>query len=47
MFIQKEFAMACVGCGRCVRVCHGDVGMPAVVEILRRETADAERTEKA
>jgi sulfhydrogenase subunit beta (sulfur reductase) len=38
-FIQREFTMACVGCGRCVRVCHGDIGMPEVVEILRRETA--------
>jgi len=38
-FIQREFSQACVGCGRCVRVCHGDVGMPSVVEILRRETA--------
>jgi sulfhydrogenase subunit beta (sulfur reductase) len=41
-FIQRELTMACVGCGRCVRVCHGDIGMPAVVEILRRETAAAE-----
>jgi sulfhydrogenase subunit beta (sulfur reductase) len=40
-FIQREFTMACVGCGRCVRVCHGDIGMPQVVEILRRETAGA------
>jgi len=46
MFIQKEFAMACVGCGRCVRVCHGDVGMPTVVEILRRETSTTEATER-
>ena len=38
-FIQREFTMACTGCGRCVRVCHGDIGMPQVVEILRRETA--------
>jgi ferredoxin len=38
-FIQREFTMSCVGCGRCVRVCHGDIGMPQVVEILRRETA--------
>jgi ferredoxin len=40
-FIQREFTMACVGCGRCVRVCHGDIGMPQVVEILRRETVSA------
>lgn len=39
-FIQRELSVACVGCGRCVNVCHGDVGMPSVVEILRRATAD-------
>jgi sulfhydrogenase subunit beta (sulfur reductase) len=38
-FIQRELSVACVGCGRCVVVCHGDVGMPSVVEILRRRTA--------
>ena len=37
-FIQRELSQACVGCGRCVRVCHGDIGMPSVVEILRRES---------
>jgi ferredoxin len=42
-FIQREFTMACVGCGRCVRVCHGDIGMPEVVEILRRETVAQEQ----
>jgi sulfhydrogenase subunit beta (sulfur reductase) len=45
-FIQREFTVACVGCGRCARVCHGGVGMPTVVEILRRETAGTETTEK-
>ena len=35
-FIQRELSMACVGCGRCVAVCHGDVGMPTVVEMIRR-----------
>lgn len=35
-FIQREGSVACVGCGRCAEVCHGDVGMPAVVELLRR-----------
>jgi heterodisulfide reductase subunit C len=25
-----------VGCGRCAEICHGDVGMPSVVELLRR-----------
>ena len=38
-FMQRELSMACVGCGRCVSVCHGDVGMPSVVEIIRRATA--------
>lgn len=37
-FIQRELMPSCVGCGRCVSVCHGDIGMPHVVEILRRET---------
>lgn len=34
--IQRELSMACVGCGRCANVCHGDIGMPRVVEMLRR-----------
>jgi len=38
-FIQRELSMACVGCGRCVAVCHGDIGMPSVVEMIRRATA--------
>ena len=41
-FIQRELSMACVGCGRCAAVCHGDIGMPSVVEILRRATAPME-----
>jgi ferredoxin len=42
-FIQRELSMACVGCGRCAAVCHGDIGMPSVVEMIRRaapETAN-------
>ena len=35
-FIERELSMACVGCGRCAAVCHGDIGMPSVVEIIRR-----------
>ena len=35
-FIQRELDMACVGCGRCAAVCHGDIGMPSVVEMIRR-----------
>jgi sulfhydrogenase subunit beta (sulfur reductase) len=43
-FIQRELSMACVGCGRCAAVCHGDIGMPSVVEIIRRATAQLEST---
>ncbi len=39
-FIQRELSMACVGCGRCVAVCHGDIGMPTVVESIRRATEE-------
>jgi ferredoxin len=46
-FIQRELTQSCVGCGRCVRVCHGDIGMPEVVEILRRETAAASQQEQS
>jgi len=38
-FIQRELSMACVGCGRCAAVCHGDIGMPTVVEMIRHSTA--------
>ncbi len=41
-FIQRELSMACVGCGRCAAVCHGDVGMPSVVEMIRRATTESE-----
>jgi sulfhydrogenase subunit beta (sulfur reductase) len=41
-FVQRELSMACVGCGRCAAVCHGDVGMPSVVEMIRRASAEAE-----
>jgi sulfhydrogenase subunit beta (sulfur reductase) len=43
-FIQRELSMACLGCGRCAAVCHGDVGMPSVVEMIRRATAEAPNT---
>lgn len=45
-FIQRELSMACVGCGRCAAVCHGDVGMPSVVEMIRRATLAAPAAEK-
>jgi sulfhydrogenase subunit beta (sulfur reductase) len=44
-FIQRELTMACVGCGRCAAVCHGDIGMPSVVEMIRRATAETDRIE--
>ena len=44
-FIQRELSMACLGCGRCAAVCHGDVGMPSVVEMIRRATAETEKIE--
>ena len=44
-FIQRELTMACVGCGRCAAVCHGDVGMPSVVEMVRRATTESESHE--
>lgn len=43
-FIQRELSVACVGCGRCVEVCHGDIGMPSVVEIIRRSAAAPPQT---
>ncbi|HPA16488.1 MAG TPA: 4Fe-4S dicluster domain-containing protein [Verrucomicrobiae bacterium] len=42
-FIQRELSMACVGCGRCTEVCHGDIGMPSVVEMIRRATAQDDK----
>ncbi len=44
-FIQRELSMACVGCGRCAAVCHGDIGMPSVVEMIRKATEDARKNE--
>jgi len=41
-FIQRELTMACVGCGRCVAVCHGNIGMPTVVEMVRRATTEVD-----
>ncbi len=46
-FIQRELAMACVGCGRCAAVCHGDIGMPSVVEMIRRAAPETAKNEPA
>ncbi len=45
-FIQTELSMACVGCGRCAAVCHGDIGMPAVVEMIRRAASGTGQHER-
>jgi ferredoxin len=42
-FIQRELTAACIGCGRCAEVCHGDIGMPSVVEIIRRSTTESDK----
>jgi ferredoxin len=46
-FIQRELSMACVGCGRCAAVCHGDIGMPSVVEMIRRAAPETPKNEPA
>lgn len=46
-FIQREHSFGCVGCGRCVSVCHGEIGMPSVVEMIRRATAEINKHELA
>jgi ferredoxin len=46
-FIQRELTVACVGCGRCAAVCHGDIGMPSVVEMIRRGAPEAPKNEPA
>jgi len=35
---KKYLRPSCVGCGRCVWVCPGDIGMPNVVKYIHRET---------
>jgi sulfhydrogenase subunit beta (sulfur reductase) len=39
-FVERELSVACVGCGRCAAVCHGDIGMPSVVEMIRRASSE-------
>ena len=38
---KKYLRPGCVGCGRCVRVCPGDIGMSNVVTAIRREITKA------
>ncbi len=38
---KKYLRPGCVGCGRCVRVCPGDIGMSNVVTYIRREITKA------
>jgi sulfhydrogenase subunit beta (sulfur reductase) len=37
---KKYLRPGCVGCGRCQLVCPGDIGMPNVVQYIRRETTE-------
>jgi len=34
-YYQRDGALGCVGCGRCIKVCMGTTHMPAVVEAIR------------
>jgi len=35
-YYQRDGAVGCVGCGRCIKVCLGTTDMPAVVEAIRK-----------
>jgi ferredoxin len=35
-YVEKNEAHGCVGCGRCLVACLGDINMPVVVEKIRR-----------
>ncbi len=35
-YLKRDGRIGCVGCGRCITACPGEVGMPAVVERIRR-----------
>ena len=37
---KKYLRPGCVGCGRCQTVCPGDIGLPNVVQYIRRETTE-------
>lgn len=42
-YMQREGRLACVGCGRCIKVCMGSTDMPAVVRAVRKGTWDMGR----
>lgn len=35
-YVKRDERIGCVGCGRCITACPGEVGMPAVVERIRK-----------
>ncbi|MBM3788807.1 MAG: hypothetical protein FJW35_00490 [Acidobacteria bacterium] len=39
---KKYLRPGCVGCGRCARICPGDIGLPNVVACIRREITGRE-----
>jgi len=38
-YVKRDGRIGCVGCGRCITACPGEVGMPAVVERIRNTKA--------
>ncbi|MBN2467876.1 MAG: 4Fe-4S dicluster domain-containing protein [Deltaproteobacteria bacterium] len=43
-YVKKDGRIGCVGCGRCITACPGEVGMPTVVETIRRsDTGDSSK----
>jgi len=35
-YYQRDCAVGCVGCGRCIKVCLGATNMPAVIGAIRK-----------
>ncbi|MFH1766330.1 MAG: 4Fe-4S dicluster domain-containing protein [Gemmatimonadota bacterium] len=42
-YYQKDGALGCVGCGRCIQVCMGTTDMPSVVAAIRTGTWEGGR----